>query len=289
MLYDMFGMRNLVLAIPLLLVLAVCSQAAGQSLKLYVFDNGVLRGIDPAAFHLTKEEVGEPDMVCASYLIVHTAGGKTESLLWDSGVVADADIEAGKGEVKRGTFTLSASKTLKSQLAAIGVAPKDITYFALSHNHFDHVANANAYAGSTWIVQQPEREAMFGDKPGPATVAALYAALKDSKTQVLHGEDHDVFGDGSVVVKAAYGHTPGHQVLVVKLKKTGPVVLAGDLYHYQAERGTDKVPGFEFNKEQSLASRAVIETLVKQTGALLWIEHDLTNFKSQKKAPEFYE
>jgi N-acyl homoserine lactone hydrolase len=289
MLYDMFGMRNLILAISLVLVLADCSQAAGPSLKLYVFDNGVLRGIDPAAFHLTKEEVGEPDMVCASYLVVHTAGGKTESLLWDSGVVADADIEAGKGEVKRGAFTLSASKTLKSQLAAIGFAPKDITYFGLSHNHFDHVANANAYAGSTWIVQQPEREAMFGDKPGPATVAALYAALKDSKTQVLHGEDHDVFGDGSVVVKAAYGHTPGHQVLVVKLKKTGPVVLAGDLYHYQAERGTDKVPGFEFNKEQSLASRAAIETLVKETGAQLWIEHDLPNFKSQKKAPEFYE
>jgi glyoxylase-like metal-dependent hydrolase (beta-lactamase superfamily II) len=289
MLYDMFGIRNLVLAIPLVLALALCSHAAGQSLKLYVFDNGVLRGIDPAAFHLTKEEVAEPDMVCVSYLIVHTAGGKSESLLWDSGVVADADIEAGKGEVKRGTFTLSASKTLKSQLAAVGFAPKEITYFALSHNHFDHVANANAYAGSTWIVQQPEREAMFGDKPGPATVTALYAALKDSKTQVLHGEDRDVFGDGSVVVKAAYGHTPGHQVLVVKLKKTGPVVLAGDLYHYQAERGTDKVPGFEFNREQSLASRAAIETLVKQTGAQLWIEHDLTNFKSQRKAPEFYE
>ena len=281
--------RDLILAVPLAFALATCSQAAGQSLKLYIFDNGLLRGIDPAAFHLTKDEVDEPDMVCASYLVVHTAGGKTESLLWDSGVIPDGDIEAGKGEVKRGTFMLSASKTLKSQLAAVGFAPKDITYFALSHDHFDHVANANAFAGATWIVQQPERDAMFGDKPGPATVTALYTALKDSKTQVLHGEDHDVFGDGSVVVKAAYGHTPGHQVLVLKLKKTGPVVLAGDLYHYQAERGTDKVPSFEFNKEQSLASRTAIEALIKQTGAQLWIEHDLANFRKQKKAPEFYE
>jgi glyoxylase-like metal-dependent hydrolase (beta-lactamase superfamily II) len=288
MLYGMLT-RDLILAVPLVFALATCSQAAGQSLKLYIFDNGVLRGIDPAAFHLTKEEVEEPDMVCASYLVVHTVGGKTESLLWDSGVITDADIEAGKGEVKRGTFTMSASKTLKSQLAAVGFAPKDITYFALSHNHFDHVANANAFAGATWIVQQPERDAMFGDKPGPATVTALYAALKDSKTLLIHGEDHDVFGDGSVVVKAAYGHTPGHQVLVLKLKKTGPVVLAGDLYHYQAERGTDKVPSFEFNKEQSLGSRTAIEALIKQTGAQLWIEHDLAKFRKQKKAPEFYE
>jgi hypothetical protein len=61
------------------------------------------------------------------------------------------------------------------------------------------------------------------------------------------------------------------------------------LYHYQAERGTDKVPGFEFNREQSLASRAAIEALVKQTGAQLWIEHDLANFRKLKKSPEFYE
>ena len=39
--------------------------------------------------------------------------------------------------------------------------------------------------------------------------------------------DYDVFGDGSVVIKAAYGHTPGHQVLYLKLPRTGPVLLAG--------------------------------------------------------------
>jgi glyoxylase-like metal-dependent hydrolase (beta-lactamase superfamily II) len=120
-------------------------------------------------------------------------------------------------------------------------------------------------------------------------VSAPYAALKNAKTKVLHGEDYDVFGDASAVIKAAYGHTPGHQVLIVKLAKSGTIVLAGDLYHYQAERGTDKVPGFEFSKEQSLASRAKIEALVKQTGAQLWIEHDLANFRRLKKAPEFYE
>jgi glyoxylase-like metal-dependent hydrolase (beta-lactamase superfamily II) len=109
------------------------------------------------------------DVGNASFLIVHTSGGKPESLLWDSGVIPDADIEAGKSAVKRGAMATRASKTLKSQLAPVGFAPKDITYFALSHNHFDHVANANAFASSTWIVQQPEREAMFGDKPAPAT------------------------------------------------------------------------------------------------------------------------
>ena len=92
-----------------------------QSVKLYVFDTGSILGINPVGFHLTKEEVGEPDMICASYLIVHTAGGRTETLMWDSGLVPDADVEAGKAGAR-------ATKTLKSQLAEVGFAPNDITY-----------------------------------------------------------------------------------------------------------------------------------------------------------------
>jgi N-acyl homoserine lactone hydrolase len=285
----LFGMKSSFMAL-MLAALSAFSPAMAQNLKLYVFDTGAILGIDPVGFHLTKQDVGESDMICASYLIVHTAGGRTQTLMWDSGVMPDADVDAGKGESKRGATTTKATKTLHSQLQAVGYAPKDITYFALSHMHYDHVANSNAFAGtSTWLVQRPERDAMFSDKPGAAVQTALYAALKDAKTKVLDGADYDVFGDGSAVIKAAYGHTPGHQVLVLKLPKTGPVVLAGDLYHYQAERGTDKVPGFEFNRDQSLASREKIEAFVKQSGAQLWIEHDMAHFRTQKKSPEFYE
>jgi glyoxylase-like metal-dependent hydrolase (beta-lactamase superfamily II) len=274
--------RNQFLLLMTLALLSGASAAMAQSLKLYVFDTGTIPVANPVGFHLTKEEVGETDMICASYLIVHKGGARTETLVWDSGLVPDADIEAGKGGTR-------ATKTLKSQLADVGFAPKDITYFALSHMHYDHVANANAFAASTWLVQGPERDAMFSDKPGTAVRPGLYAALRDAKTKVLDGTDYDVFGDGSVVIKAAYGHTAGQQVLFLRLAKTGPVILAGDLYHYQAERFTDKVPGVEFSREQSLASRAKIEEFVKQTGAQLWIEHDLAHFRTQKKSPDFYE
>jgi glyoxylase-like metal-dependent hydrolase (beta-lactamase superfamily II) len=130
---------------------------------------------------------------------------------------------------------------------------------------------------------------MFGEKAPPITQRARYDALKDAKTKVLNGEDYDVFGDGTVVIKAAYGHTPGHQVLYVKLKRTGPVLLAGDLYHYQEERGTDKTPTFEFNREESLQSRAAMEAFIKKAGAQMWIEHDLANFNKLKKSPDYYE
>jgi N-acyl homoserine lactone hydrolase len=67
--------------------------------------------------------------------------------------------------------------------------------------------------------------------------------------------DYDVFGDGTVVIKHAPGHTPGHQVLFLKLPKTGPVLIASDLWHYPEERSSSKVPRIESSKEQrSLAA-----------------------------------
>jgi N-acyl homoserine lactone hydrolase len=255
-----------------------------KSVRLYVFDNGVIKGLDPAIFHFKKEELATTDMVVCSYLIVHPKG----TLMWDSGAIPDADLKADGSPVTQERFT--ATKTLKSQLAAVGYTPKDITYFGLSHYHVDHIANANDFAGSTWLVQQPERDAMFAEKGGaPVAQRAKYMALKDSKTKILNGQDYDVFGDGTVVIKPAYGHTPGHQVVYLKLAKTGPILLAGDLYHYQEERGTDKTPTFDFDRDQSLASRAAIEAFVKKTGAQLWIEHDLAHFNQLKKAPSYYE
>jgi N-acyl homoserine lactone hydrolase len=254
-----------------------------KSVRLYVFDNGAIKGLDPAAFHLKKEEIATADMVLCSYLIVHPKG----TLMWDTGAIPDADLKADASPVTQGRYT--ATKTLKSQLAALGYAPTDITYFGLSHYHSDHTANANAFAGATWLVQQPERDAMFAEKAPPIAQRAQYIALKDSKTKVLNGQDYDVFGDGTVVIKAAYGHTPGQQVLYLKLAKTGPILLAGDLYHYQEERNTDKTPTFEFNRDQSLASRATIEAFLKKTGAQLWIQHDFNGSAKLKKSPQFYE
>ena len=243
----------------------------------------MIKGLGPATFHLKKEEIATADMVVCSYLIVHPKG----ALMWDTGAIPDAGLKADGSPVTQARFT--ATKTLRSQLAALGYAPRDITYFGLSHYHADHTANANDFAGATWLVQQPEREAMFAEKGPAITQRAQYIALKDSQTKILNGQDYDVFGDGAVVVKAAYGHTPGHQVLYLKLAKTGPILLAGDLYHYQEERNTDKTPTFEFDRDQSLASRAAIEAFIKKTGAQLWIEHDLANFNKQKKAPAYYE
>ena len=214
------------------------------SLRLYVFENGFIRGLDTKLFNLAREEVKEPDFVNSSYLIVHPRG----TLQFDSGGIPDSSFKADGAPVTEGV--MSATKPLLPQLAAAGYRPADITYFALSHYHSDHTGNANAFAGSTWITQKAERDFMFGDKPEGIIQPATYSALKGAKTRILDNEELDVFGDGTVRLIPTPGHTPGHQVLLVRLPKRGPVLLAGDLYHYPEERTKGTTPTFEFNAEQ---------------------------------------
>jgi glyoxylase-like metal-dependent hydrolase (beta-lactamase superfamily II) len=121
------------------------------------------------------------------------------------------------------------------------------------------------------------------------TEPANFSALKNSKTVFITKDEYDVFGDKTVIIKAAPGHSPGHQVLYVKLAKTGPVVLGGDLYHYPEERKLKLIPKTEYNPEQSKASRATIEEFLKKTGAQLWIQHDYMASAKLKKAPQYYE
>src|SRR5215475_7763523 len=219
-------------------------------------------------------------MSVTAYLIVHPRG----TLLWDTGVIPDELIQPGGTTEARATVY----KTLKGQLAEIGYKASDITYLALSHYHYDHSANANAYAGSTWLVQRAERAAMFPDTPPrnpiDADVASKFSALKTSKTAILDG-DHDVFGDGSVVIIATPGHTPGHQSLFLRLAKFGPLLLTGDLYHYPAERTLrDFLPfGGRGDDAKEAVSKAKVEALVNKEGATLWIQHDIINDKHLNK------
>jgi N-acyl homoserine lactone hydrolase len=254
-----------------------------KSLRLYVFDGGSLNIPDTSPYQLKKEELATSIMSVPCFLIAHPRG----TLIWDTGAVPDRNFKPGGGPATLRYATTA--KPLVAQLASIGYAPGDITYLALSHFHWDHVGNANLFAGATWLVPKAERDIMFSDPPSPRTEPANYSALKNSKTIFLTKDEYDVFGDGTVVIKAAPGHSPGHQVLYLKLAKTGPVVLSGDLYHYPEERRLKKVPTTEFNTPQTIASRAAVEEFLKTTHAQLWIQHDFTANAKLKKAPEFYE
>jgi len=278
-------MKMLAKVFAAILVAVLASSPALQapaSLRLYVFDCGNLKSGNPDV--LLARGVKVTDMSVAAYLIVHPQG----TLLWDTGVIPDDLIKPDGTTEARATV----KKTLKGQLAEIGYKSSDITYLALSHNHYDHSANANSFAGSTWLVQRQERDVMFPDMP-PATpnaAAQRFSALQYAKTIVLDG-DHDVFGDGSVIIISTPGHTPGHQSLFVNLNKTGPIILSGDLYHYPAERTLKDFTPFAAlgNPEQEKRSKIKVEAWLQEKNATLWIQHDLIAWATLKKSPAYYE
>jgi N-acyl homoserine lactone hydrolase len=281
------GMLGLALAASVTLALA----QNAVPLRLYVFDGGILES-DPGRYRLTKEDVGETRLSVACYLVTHPRG----ILMWDTCAVPDAEwtptgqpvahrLVLADGAERRVTIQSS----LDAQLKAAGRRAADVTHLALSHYHWDHTANANAFAAATWLVPPAERQAMFAEKPAGTVRPATYARLQTSKVVSVTAAEHDVFGDGSVILKSAPGHTPGHQVLFVKLPKTGPLVLSGDLYHYPQERTMNRYPTFEFSEEQTRAARGELDAFLKRTGAQLWIQHDLTAHAKLKKAPQFYD
>ena len=252
-----------------------------KTLRLYVFDCGSLNIPDTSPYRLKKEELATAMMSMECFLIAHPKG----TMIWDTGAVPDSSFKPGAP----GTLRYATSLTpLTAQMAEAGYVPADIKYLALSHFHWDHVGNANLFAGAIWLTPRAEHDIMFTDPPSPRTEPANYSALKNSKTIFITKDEYDVFGDRTVVIRAAPGHSPGHQVLYLKLAKTGPVVLSGDLYHYPEELKLKRVPTTEYNAEQTAASRAAVEAYLKKTGAQLWIQHDFTASAKLRKAPLFY-
>lgn len=265
--------------------------ASADSPRLYVLDGGVLAS-DPGRYDLRVEDVEVTELSIASFLIVHPDG----VLLWDAGAVAeDERIAAGIGTEQRllrqdgNERFVTLGPSLIAQLADSGYTPEDVSHLALSHYHWDHTADAGSFAHATWLVAERERDVMLSDAPPGGTRPWTFDALRNSDVVLLETDEHDVFGDGKIIIKQAPGHTEGHLVLYVDLEQTGPVLLSGDLYHYPAERTLDRLPNFEADREATIASRESVEAMIERTGAALWIQHDLAHHRTLKLAPEFYD
>jgi glyoxylase-like metal-dependent hydrolase (beta-lactamase superfamily II) len=267
---------------PLASALDLAPAPKVTSPRLYVFDCGTLVYNKPEDYNLKREEVKDSNMGVTCYLVVHPKG----MLMFDTGL---SDRLVGRPLYENVTDGYAQIKfnTLSGQLADIGVTPAHIDYLVLSHYHWDHIGNARDFAGSTWLVYKADRDPMFSSTARGYAWFRQYAALEHSKTVLLSG-DHDVFGDGTVVVLATPGHTEGHCSLLVRLKNTGPVVLSGDLYHYAEERDLKRMPDEEKNTG-TVESRQKIEELVRRIGAQLWIGHSMEFFRTVRKAPAWYD
>jgi N-acyl homoserine lactone hydrolase len=256
-------------------VMPTSATAAGVD-KLYILSCGEGWAPDQSRWS-PGVNVGVPMEISDNCYLIHHAQGW---FLWDTGITdAVAAMPDGlKGQ--NGGPDWKRSKTLAGQLEQLGVKPSDIKGIGISHTHPDHIGNVELFPQTMLYVQKVEYE-----WPGANGTPRFNPSHPVTK---LDG-DHDVFGDGSVMIISTPGHTPGHQSLLVKLPKTGAVVLSGDVAHFKDNFDNRRVPGFNFNKEQSLASMDRVADILAKEHAQLWINHDKVQSDTQKKAPDFYE
>ncbi|MDX1332410.1 MAG: N-acyl homoserine lactonase family protein [Robiginitalea sp.] len=282
--------------VMLLIVVASCKQSdkkessmvvetkeAPSEIRLYTLDGGTVQVNNLELFAQDSVYRGKSsEFADAYYVIQHPKG----ILMWDAGLSEALVSMEAPYTSPDGNFTVSRPDSLSNQLKQIGLTPSDIDYLALSHTHFDHSGHAEALPEATWIVQDSEYDWVMS-KEIREQQPDMYNAVNDLKQIRKISGDFDVFGDGTVVIKYLPGHTPGHCALVLDLPETGPLLLSGDLYHLSLNRLHKRVPIFNTDVKQTLASMDAFEAFAETTGAKVVLQHSKEDFEKMPKAPNY--
>lgn len=209
---------------------------------------------------------GPKKVVGSCYLIRHG----TRYMLWDTGLTDalvgnDYDSPAQTIRLRRG---------LVDQLAELKLTPDRIETIGISHWHFDHVGQAPRFPQALLLMGKGDLDLLRASPPvDEDSVKALSHWLSgDGKVEPV-SRDHDVFGDGRVVMLKLPGHTPGHYALLVRLA-SGPVLLSGDLYHFTEQVRNRGVPPFNHNRADTLASMDRFDRIAGNLKARMIIQHE---------------
>lgn len=283
-------MKKSIAALAGLAALAACTppqqQAAAPAVQLYAMECGRISFPDTAPFADDGSFNGVArDFVDPCYLIRHPRG----DLIWDLGF-PDALAETPEGiRIEALNAQVTMPVTLASQLAQLNLTPADIEFISISHGHGDHVGNAALFAPTaTWIVDAEERAHILRPQSREdAQYWGMVAPLENTRTVQIEGDArHDVFGDGSVTIIQAPGHTPGHAILLVRTANSGAVLLTGDMFHMAESRERRTVPAFNTDRAQTLASMDLVETIAREENARVVRQHVPEDFEALPRFPE---
>lgn len=261
--------RRIAAAIAFAAMAASPASAAAPDLKLWRLDCGEIRMNDMGFLSDSGHYDGKSTTLTDScYLIKHGA----DFLLWDAGLPAQLHGAAIDTKVP---LNPRLPQTLAPQLARIGVRPDQIKRLGVSHYHADHVGQAALFPHATLIIGAADWRALQGDATPDGAEKSLLEPWLSGHGRVEQVEgDRDLFGDGSVVLLAMPGHTPGSMALLLRLQHSGAVLLSGDVLHLEQQWRLRAVPVWNRDRAESLASMERLEQLAKNLHARLIVQHD---------------
>src|SRR6202049_4249228 len=268
--------------------------ASPEGMKLYIFTS---QPLDIAKSALSSAATGDEKILIpvAFFLIKHPKGnimfdtGDNDKVITDQTYWGPMAAMLDKG--------VSADLAIDVQLGKIGMKPPDINYVLLGHMHLDHAGNVGKFPNATIVYQRDEIVNAFWPKPGFGCcyITGDFAMLRNSigenrvsqqKVLELDG-DLDLFGDGSIYIHRQVSHTPGSQMAVVRLPKTGPVVLTSDVCYLMENLEKDILPSvaLAYDPAGMINAYSWIKHLMSAESADVIFAHDAETFKKHKQSP----
>ena len=210
--------------------------------------------------------------------LVQTSDGK--NILIDSGLPADYTPPPGTPPAEH-------EKNVLEHLADLDLHPDDIDLLICTHFDVDHAGYHDAFTKAELVVQREHYELA---RSGHARFAAARTHWDQPALRYRLIEGSTELQPGLTLIETS-GHTPGHQSVLVRLPRTGTVLLAIDAVVLQrlftpARRAwpTDD------NEEQLRAStRKLLDLVEREQVALVVFGHDGEQWQTLKTAPAWYE
>lgn len=286
--------RSILTSIAILLVTALIALpvlAAGPAgMRLYVFTSGSLGGFAKGALQIGGQ--GNIDWAPVGFYVIRHPRG---NVIFDTGnndeTIKNAD--GWWGPLAKGFgLKMTANDAMSAQLAKIGLKPEDIKYVVLGHMHLDHAGNMQRFPNATFVIQNDELKAAFWPDPGYSVyyIPGDFGDAKKYNIVRLDG-DLDLFGDKSIEIRRSPGHTPGSQFAVVRLPKTGTVVLTSDVVYLKESLEKNLIPPIPgtWSPMGMYEGYQKVRAVRDGEGAQIFYAHDPEVFKATKQAPQFYE
>ena len=243
--------------------------AFAADVELWRLDCGTIAVNDLSQFSDTFAYAGEKKVLTDScYLVRHDEA----YMMWDTGLPATL-LNAPQPADAPMAPTLA--RTLPDQLKEIGIDTARIETVGISHYHFDHVGQAADFPKAKLMIGAADLAAFNADPLPFGAEPDLVKPWLNSGAPVEAVEgDRDVFGDGTVIMLSTPGHTPGSHALLVRLKDKGPVLLSGDVVHFEEQFENGGVPPFNTDRAETLASMERLQKIAAGLKATLIVQHD---------------
>lgn len=234
----------------------------------------------PVRLYLLQLALGEEGTPIPAYLIQTSDG---TNILVDTGAPLDGSFTPNGGYQLR-LFSVG------DELAALGLTPQDIHLLVCTHFDPDHSGGHDLFQWSELIVQRTHYEFARATQDARFTLTRPHWDQPSLRYRLVEGDVELVPG---VELIETSGHVPGHQAVLVRLPRTGPVLLAIDAAAMEAEldpatrlenNGADLDPAKARESAQKL-----LELVKREAVALTVFGHDENLWPTLKKAPAFYD